>query len=120
MKATWSTANKQELLLLEGISVLVDRRKDLLEFLMDPAQPRLRKRAGILREDCWGFSHGEILLVQAALDFWSGSGHLAFWECLETWDDENWIRFIAAIGIVKGLDLRAAVELQASKTALGT
>lgn len=111
MPIKWQNASKHDLKLLEGISILTDGRKDLLEFLLDPAQPRLRKRPGLLRDDSWGFSHGEILVVHAALDLWSGAGHLNFWDCIETWDYDNWIRFFAAISVVKGIDLKRALTL---------
>lgn len=115
MLINWKNASKQELLLLDGISVLTDHRRELLEFLLDPAQPRLRKRPGILRDDSWQFEDDEILVIQAALDLFSGAGHLAFWECLETWDVKNWIRFFVAVATVKNIDLRMAVALQSKE-----
>jgi hypothetical protein len=114
MKIKWLAANSREQTLLEGISLLLDGRSELLEFLFDPSKPRLRKRAGILREDSWCFSHGEVLLIHAALDLWSGSGHLEFWDCLETWDDKNWILFVSAISVVKNLDLTAQTRVQST------
>jgi hypothetical protein len=106
MRINWQNANKQERILFESILRLTDGRKELLEFIFDPVKPRLRKRPGLLRDDCWHLSHGEILLVQGALDMWSGAGHLAFWECLETWDNSTWINFILAICKLKGIDLQ--------------
>jgi len=104
MRINWKNANKQEQLLLESITILTGGRNDLLEFLFDISTPRLRKRAGILRDDSWQFGPEEILLIQAALDFWSGSGHLAFWECLEIWNDNHWNDFVGAIQKLKGND----------------
>ena len=108
MKINWPSANKQERKLLEGILILTDGRNELLEFLFDPKSPRLRKRAGILREDSWRFSNEDILLIHAALDLWSGSGHLEFWDCLETWDSKSWMQFMAAISTIKDIDLTVA------------
>jgi hypothetical protein len=97
MNFIWPNANLQERKLLSGIKILLGNDARLLAFLLDPHSPRLRKRAGILKEDAWNFSHGEQLLVRAALDFWSGSGHLQLWEMIETWDQTNWIHFLRAI-----------------------
>ena len=106
MKINWQNASNQEQKLFEGISILTDHRRDLLEFLFDPKTPRLRKRAGIIREDSWLFSDGDRLIIQAALDFWSGAGHLALWECIEIWDNEEWTHFLAAVTVIKVIDLQ--------------
>lgn len=114
MPINWQSATKQEQKLLEGISILTAHREDLLRFLLDPLKPRLRQRPGILRDESWCFSHGEVLVIQAALDLWSGGGHLQIWECIEIWDNENWLRFLAAIGTIRGLDLQTAAALQSN------
>ena len=75
----------------------------MLEFLFDPEKPRLRKRAGILKEDAWGFSHGEQLMIRLALEFWSGSGHVFLWELIETLDDKNLERVLHAVVEIRGL-----------------
>ena len=98
----WQTASSGDKRLLEIISRLFDFDQRLLEFCFDPLSPRLRKRAGILKEDAWGFSHGEQLLVRAALELWSGSGHVYLFELIETLDDKNLTRVLRAI-----LELRA-------------
>ena len=105
MPINWPSANRDERRLFESISILTDNEHSLLEFLFDPKTPRLRKRPGILRDDSWNLQPGEMLLVRAALDIWSGSGHLAFLECLETWDKNDWINFVKAICHLKGIDL---------------
>jgi hypothetical protein len=114
MLLTWKNATVVERRLFRGICILAGGHKALVGLLFNPKAPQLRDRPGVIRDDSWHLSHEEMLLVQAALDIWSGSGHLALWDCLETWDEENWIRFIAAVGVVKNIDLRAAVTLQES------
>jgi hypothetical protein len=105
MPINWKNASVTECKLFESISILFAGNEVLLKYVFDPNAPKLKRRPGILREDAWGFSHGEELLIHAALDLWSGSGHLAFWDCLETWDDQSWTCFIKAICDLKKIDL---------------
>ncbi len=103
MNFTWPNAKTEERKLLDAIVILLGNDPRLLAFLLDPESPRLRKRAGILKEDSWKFSHGDQLLIHAALDLWSGSGHLQLWEMIEAWEGANWENFIRAIQAL-GLD----------------
>ncbi len=108
MNFTWQKTTDSEKQLLGVIRILVGDDPRLLQFLFDPIQPRLRRRAGILKEDSWNFSHGEQGIIRAALDIWSGSGHLLLWEMLETWDHVNWIRFLNALIALKGFSGQVA------------
>jgi hypothetical protein len=104
MSFSWPNASVREIVIRQCISLLLDYDQRLIDFIFDPARPRIRKRAAILIEDAWAFSHGEQLLIRAALDLWSGSGHLQLWEMLETWDDASWARFVRAIAEYRRLD----------------
>ncbi len=97
MNFIWLKASSVERNLLQSITMLVGNDQRLLTFLFDTDSPRLRKRAGILKEESWQLNESEQLLVRAALDIWSGSGHLQFWEMLEKRDIETWQNFIGAI-----------------------
>ena len=101
MNFTWKSASKTELQLYKSIALLLNDNESLLRFLFDPQEPKLRKRAGILKEDSWDLEEEEQLLIRAALDLWSGSGHLALWECLERWDRSSWIQFILCMTELK-------------------
>jgi hypothetical protein len=114
MSFKWKNASANEILLYQCISLLLDYDKRLIEFVFDPERPKIRKRAGILREDAFFFSHGEQLLTRAALDFWSGSGQLALWEMLETWDSATWTRFVHAVAEYRRLELEE-VRVEAKK-----
>jgi hypothetical protein len=103
----WKNASVDEMLLYQCISLLLGFDKRLIEFVFDPERPKIRKRAGVLREDAFFFSHKEQLLIRAALDFWSGSGQLALWEMLEGWDLETWERFTRALAEFRRLELAA-------------
>jgi len=93
MILSWKDASADELRLLEIISKLLDHNEQLLGFIFEATQPKLRKRAGVLKEDSWKFNNDEALLVRVALDFWSGSGHVQLWELIETWHADDWRRF---------------------------
>lgn len=106
MRSRWKNASPNDIRLYECISLLLGYDNRLVEFVFDPERPRIRKRAGILREDAFFFSHGEQLLIRAALDFWSGGGHLALWEMLETWDSATWSQFMHAVAEYRRLEIR--------------
>jgi hypothetical protein len=103
MSIQWVGATESEKRVARSIFLLVGGDRQLLEFLLDPKAPRIRKRAGILREEAWVFSDGDQLVVRAALDIWCGAGHVQLWDLIETWDALNWARFIRAIGELKEL-----------------
>jgi hypothetical protein len=103
MSIQWKRANEQELKLLRSIFLLVGSEPKLLTFLFDPKAPRIRKRAGILRDEAWAFRADEQLQIRAALDIWCGAGHVQLWELIETWDAKSWVRFIRAIGELRNL-----------------
>jgi hypothetical protein len=108
MTFSWPNAKSEERRLLNAITILLGNDQRLLGFLLDPNSPRLRKRAGILKEDSWNLSPSDQLLVRAALDLWSGSGHLQLWEMIEEWDEENWENFYRAIRLRLALNEKSA------------
>jgi hypothetical protein len=116
MSSCWKDASANEVLLHRCISHLLGYDKRLIDFVFDSERPRIRKRAGILREDSYFFSDGEQLLIRAALDFWSGGGQLALWEMLETWDGPAWARFIQAVSMFRRLELSDAGVYPAGKS----
>jgi hypothetical protein len=115
MSFRWKNASADQILLYQCISLLLGYDKRLIEFVFDPGKPKIRKRAGILREDAFFFSHGEQLLIRAALDFWSGSGQLALWEMLEVWDSATWNRFTHAVSEYRRLELEESRRTEAKK-----
>ena len=103
MNFTLPKAKEDEKKILQAIAVLLGNDKNLLNFLFEADTPRLRKRAGILKEDSWRLSDEEQFLIRAALDLWNGSGHLQLWEMIETWDQGHWNNFTKAINIFLSL-----------------
>ncbi|PWU15345.1 MAG: hypothetical protein C5B49_11955 [Bdellovibrio sp.] len=96
MSFDWEGADPSSKMLYETIAILFRRDLRLLTFLFDPKSPRLKRRAGILREESWRLSEDEQLFVRVALDIWSGSGHVQLWEMTESWSGEEWKLFCLA------------------------
>jgi len=105
MSISWKNVSDTEKKLFKAISILLGNNPNLLRFLFDPTRPKIKKRPGLLRDDSWVLSHGEQLLIRAALDIWSGAGHLQLWEMLETWDAPTWVNFIRTIARLKDIEL---------------
>jgi hypothetical protein len=104
MNLQWKSVNDGTKRLVRSIFLLVDSEKKLLEFLFDPKEPRIRKRPGILRDEAQEFfNESEQLAIRVALDLWSGSGHVYLFELVETWEEDDWIRFVRAISALKSL-----------------
>ena len=104
MTIHWKGVAPGEARLVRSIFLLVGSEAKFLEFLFDPQEPKIRKRAGILRDEAREqFSEPEQLVVRAALDLWCGSGHVQLWELVENWEPEQWARFIRAVGELKNL-----------------
>ena len=110
VKIKWPGADEKSLSFLRAISVLLNHNQTLLNFLFDCEKPRLRKRAGILRDDAWRFSEDEQLLIRVALDLWSGSGHVQLWELTEAWEKADWTLFSAAISELHSKNTPGAID----------
>lgn len=103
MSIIWKSANETENGLLRAITILFGNDEKLLNFLFDPKVPKIRKRAGILRDESWELDDREQLLVRTALDIWSGSGHVQIWELLENLDEKNLSNCIVALCELNGI-----------------
>jgi len=108
MTFSWPKANADERRLLDALRILVGDDPTLLKFLLDAEKPRLKRRSGILRDEAWRFTDEEQLVIRAALDFWSGSGHVQLWEMLETWEPNHWLRFLRAVRVLLALEREGA------------
>jgi hypothetical protein len=100
----WADASPEEIRLTTSIGLLFGFDSALKEFVFDPRSPRLRHRPGILRDEAWRFDTAQQCKVKAALDIWSGAGHLRLFEMLEEWDQQGWTDFIKAICLLKEIN----------------
>ena len=106
MQGQWMNLSEDQARLARGIFLLLGSKSSLMKFLFEERAFRLRARPGILRDQAWNFTEAEQLQVRVVLDIWSGSGQVELWELLESWEAEQWARFIAAIRELKSLASR--------------
>jgi len=76
--------------MLEVLNLVFRNHPQLLEFLFEPGEPRLRHEAEQLLRDACVFSSGEKILIRVGLDLWNGSGHIELWDVIERLDIENY------------------------------
>lgn len=83
-------------------------------FLFHHQEQRLTASPSELMLDAGAFSRGEQILIQIALDFWSGTGSARLHEILEKLDDENILAFIRAILRFREMDLYVTLDVEPS------
>jgi hypothetical protein len=67
------------------------------QFLFSHKKPELRLTPEELLAESLGFSHGERILIQVALDLWSEQGKARLTDLLEVLDEDAFLRVIAAL-----------------------
>ena len=93
----WQKATKTDLRLLETVSRVFKKHPELVKFLFDPKEPKLRLAPEELLAVSINFSSGEDLLIRVALDLWSGGGNAKIWELIEFLDNENLLNVVSAL-----------------------
>lgn len=93
----WIPRSEDEYRLVEAISLAVGRHDDLIDFLFDPARPRLRIASGQLIRKSTSLSSGEQLLIRIALDIWNASGNVKIRELFNTLDQEDFENVLLAL-----------------------
>jgi hypothetical protein len=113
----WISASEDELRRRWGVSILLNFDDDQCfgRFFSDD-YVRLCQSPGALRDKSQMFGKAVEYKIRAALDIWSGSGHLYLFEMLEEWDNQDWVKFIKAICIVKGIHSRDLVDTDLNQT----
>ncbi len=94
---SWDCITFQQSHLLETISLLTEADSELLRFIFNLRIPALRKPAKALLQEAAKLGSANQLVVQAAIDLWSGEGNTSFSNVLATWDSNQWVQFIRAI-----------------------
>ena len=93
----WLNADKRSLELLKSIQILFGKHAYLLTFLLEPDRASLKDEPEELIKQAMGFSHGERVLVQIALDLWCGLGETELLEVFETLDKSNCTNFLLSL-----------------------
>lgn len=86
---TWKTARVSERVLLQAMERLFRDHRELLAFVFDPLEPKLRRPPKVLLTQARAFSTGEALLIRVALDLWNQTGAVSLYEIIERLDYEN-------------------------------
>lgn len=94
---------------ISSIKTLLRHDERLIYFLFHHMDSKLRLSASELLAEATGLSGGEYLLVQAALDFWNGEGHLNLAQALRSWDDDNITAFVRAVLSLRSIDIEYLV-----------
>lgn len=78
---------------------LLDGNQRATDFLFEPdsSVSSLRERPEVLAEESWEFTNEEKVLIQVALDIWSGHGNAFVWELLQDLSDKDLDRVMVAI-----------------------
>lgn len=97
--------NLQQAHLIASIQTLLRHDERLIYFLFHHMNPEIRLSSDELLEETLDLCRWERLLIQAALDFWNGSGHVRLSSILRSWDNENIVAFVRAILYFREIDV---------------
>ncbi len=99
----WEEASRGEILKGEAISLVFLDHPYLEDFFFDPKMAQLKASPLEILELSKSFSSGERLLIQVALDIWSGTGEAKLSEVLERLDEANVHNVLNGLGfLVRG------------------
>jgi hypothetical protein len=92
----WKNADPGDLKRFNAISMFLNKYPSLLTFLFSPTKPELNGSPESLKKRSGGFSSGEKVLINIALDIWSDSGDAKIND-LYTLDSENFQNVLKAL-----------------------
>jgi hypothetical protein len=96
----WPNATQAERKQFEAIRVLTSRNPQLMEFLFDKNQPRLKGPPDQLMGDALGMCGSDFIVVKLCLDLWCEHGKVCVHEILSLDADlfELTLRALVALG----------------------
>jgi len=94
----WKHASSSDLKLLQDISQFLGPQKRLLPLIFHPSQPRLKSPPDCLLKRLRGLSSGELALVKAVLDLWTGEPIVSLRELFQLLPPDRVISFIQLLG----------------------
>jgi len=97
MSLSWPGTSLSEAHLLKSIYILLGGDDRLLEFLFHRWEPKLRVGEDRLLKEAQALSSGERILIQAAVDLWSGNGGVRLGQLIDILDDGNMTNFIKSL-----------------------
>jgi hypothetical protein len=94
---SWINASESDRRIFKAIEVLLTNHPKLLDFLFKKEEALLSSSPQLIKRKSRCFSSGEQVLIQIALDIWSGSGKAKFLDILNRLDIENTNHLILTI-----------------------
>lgn len=88
---------------IQAIHYLFNSDEKFIQFLFHHKKTELRESPADLLYEARGFSHGEFLLIKAAIDIWCDQGGADLADLLSVLDDDNIFRLLCAIVRFRGL-----------------
>jgi hypothetical protein len=101
-KYTWSQT--QDVQAFRAIRLLLKDVPYLLEYLFDHKKAELKAPASVLIKEAGAFSHGEQVLIKAAIDLWNSEGQCYFREIIDVLDYKNMLNFLNATCQVRDIN----------------
>ena len=97
----WKNACVSDLRRLNIIKILLKNHVKLLTYLFDKRAPRLNASSEELKNN--GFSQGEKVLIELALDIWSNEGGSKVMEITHGLDYQNFKRSLHVLTLLRSL-----------------
>jgi len=102
MQHKWTNACKGDVKRASAISVLMDKHPALIDWMFREDKPELKASPGQILKRAGAFSTGEKILIQLALDIWSGDGATKILD-LDRLDPGNFKNALSAIELMRGI-----------------
>jgi hypothetical protein len=95
----WKNARATERIQFQAISIIFESCPQLLKFLFDPGNPRLKSEPEKLLKSARSLSSGEFILIKLAIDIWCSEGQLKVYELFEL-DSELFASVLKAFSLL--------------------
>lgn len=100
----WKEVGHGSRRMMEVMNLIFANHPDLLLYLFDIAQPKLRQDPDWLIEESSGMGSGERVLVVLALDLWRGTSRVGLWDLIEKLDRGNYENALAGLRRLREID----------------
>ena len=94
-KFCWSSSSDTQV--FNSIRMLLKDAPYLLDYLFHPYRAKLNAAPKVIIKDAASFSHGEQLLIKAAIDLWSYDGKASLGEVITSLDYNNMLNLLNAL-----------------------
>ena len=96
----WKRPWQWELDLLKAMEVLFEKNPELLSYIFDKNEARLRLTPDRLIEESYSLRCEQRLLIRIALDLWNGTGAVAFCSLIDHLDHDSFQCVLSALRLL--------------------